>query len=60
MIETESIIAELERMFRMAPDLPKEAIIKQDILRQGLAFSQAALQVASGYKPKDSRSTWFR
>jgi hypothetical protein len=46
-------IAELERLFVMFPDMPKEAIIKQDILRQGIAFSQGALQVASGYKPKD-------
>jgi hypothetical protein len=47
------VIAELERMFEMFPDLPKEAIIKQDILRQGLAFAESALQLASGYKPKD-------
>jgi len=55
MIETEigSVRAELERMFGMFPDLPKEAIIKQDLLRQGVAFSEGALQVASGYKPKD-------
>ncbi len=53
MIETGNVIAELERMFELVSDLPKEAILKQDILRQGLAFSQSALQVASGYKPKD-------
>jgi len=53
MIETQSVLAELERMFELAPDLPKEAVIKQDILRQGIAFSESALQVASGYKPKD-------
>ena len=48
-----STIAELERMFELFPDLPKEAVIKQDLLRQGIAFSQSALQIASGYKPKD-------
>lgn len=53
MTETKSVIAELERMFVSFPDLPKEAILKQDILRQGLAFAESALQVASGYKPKD-------
>ncbi len=46
-------IAEVERMISLFPDLPPEAILKQDILRQGLAFSQDALRVASGYKPKD-------
>jgi len=44
---------ELERMIAAFPDLPPEAIVKQDILRQGLAFSENALMVASGYKPKD-------
>lgn len=53
MIETQPVVAELERMFAMFPDMPKEAIIKQDLLRQGIAFSESALQVASGYKPKD-------
>jgi hypothetical protein len=51
--QTESVVAELERMFDTFPDLPREAIVKQDVLRQGLAFSESALQVASGYKPKD-------
>lgn len=47
------VVPELERMFALFPDLPKEAIVKQDILRQGLAFSEDAVLVASGYKPKD-------
>jgi len=46
-------VRELERMMQQFPDLPAEAVIKQDILRQGLAFSPDALRVASGYKPKD-------
>lgn len=53
MIETNHVIAELERMFSAFDDMPREAIVKQDILRQGIAFSESALQVASGYKPKD-------
>lgn len=48
-----TVIGELERMFGMFPDMPAEAIIKQDILRQGIAFDESALAVASGYKPKD-------
>ncbi len=51
--EINTAIVELERMFGLFPDLPREAIVKQDILRRGLAFSQSALEVASGYKPKD-------
>ena len=50
---TPTVVAELERMFDAFPDLPREAIIKQDILRVGLAFDENALAVASGYKPKD-------
>lgn len=53
MTEIGWVIAELERMFDGFPDMPREAIIKQDILRQGLSFSESALLVASGYKPKD-------
>ena len=34
-------------------DLPKEAIIKQDVLREGLSFSEDSLRIATGYKPKD-------
>ncbi len=52
-VQAGTVIAELERMFGAFDDLPREAIIKQDILRQGLAFEEAALQIASGYKPKD-------
>ncbi len=47
------VLGEVERLSTMFPDLPIEAIIKQDILRVGLSFSQDALRVASGYKPKD-------
>ncbi len=33
--------------------IPPEAVIKQDILRCGLRFSEAAMTIAAGYKPKD-------
>ncbi len=35
------------------PALPPEAVIKQDILRRGLRFSEDAMNIAAGYKPKD-------
>ena len=33
-------------------DLPREVVIKEDLLRTGIAFSRDALAIASGYKPK--------
>jgi len=33
--------------------LPPEAVLKQDILRLGLCFSEAAMNIAAGFKPKD-------
>lgn len=50
---TTETLREIERLCEAYPDMPPEAILKQDILRQGLAFSEDALRVASGYKPKD-------
>lgn len=43
----------LETHIQKFKSLPAEAIIKQDILRQGLKFSDDALRIAGGYKPKD-------
>lgn len=43
---------ELDQVMHDFVDLPPEAIIKEDILRSGLFFSDDALKVASGYKPK--------
>jgi hypothetical protein len=34
-------------------DIPLEAIIKQDILRQGVQFTENCYRIASGFKPKD-------
>jgi len=34
------------------PDLPMEAVYKEDLLRTGVAFSEDALRVASGFQPK--------
>ncbi len=33
-------------------DLPPEAIFKEDLLRTGVSFSEDALRVSAGYKPK--------
>ncbi len=42
----------VEALIDRYPDLPPEAVYKEDILRQGLSFSEDALRIASGYKPK--------
>jgi len=39
-----SRVAELERLFQKYPDVPKEAIVKGDMLLQGVTFTDAALQ----------------
>jgi hypothetical protein len=44
--------ATLEALGGRYPDLPFEAIVKEDVLRTGLSFSEDALRVAAGCKPK--------
>lgn len=46
-------IQEINRLSTLIPDIPLEAIIKQDALRLGVKFTEDSLRVASGYKPKD-------
>ena len=38
--------------FEKYPDVPKEVVIKEDILRLGLRFTEAALQAAKGCREK--------
>jgi len=33
-------------------DLPLEALLKEDLLRRGVAFSNPALQLSARFKPK--------
>jgi hypothetical protein len=44
--------ADLEAICRAFPDLPPEAVVKEDLLRQGIAFSAAALGQTEDAKPK--------
>jgi hypothetical protein len=48
----ETYLQRVERLIAEYPDLPHEAIFKEDILRTGLAFSPEALALAAGHKPK--------
>jgi len=43
----------LTRHIARFDELPPEAVLKQDILRLGLRFSEAAMNIAAGFKPKD-------
>lgn len=58
MIETSKIrqpsdIALLETMERRYKSIPMEAILKQDVLRQGINFTREALETDKEYKSKD-------
>ena len=44
---------ELTRHIETFAALPPEAVLKQDVLRLGLRFSEPAMNVAAGFKPKD-------
>jgi len=48
-------LEELESFFKEFPDVPKEIIIKQDLLRLGQWFTEAALNEASGSLVKSYR-----
>jgi hypothetical protein len=48
----ESTIACVERLAEAYPDIPLEAVFKEDLLRRGVAWSPAALEVAANFKRK--------
>lgn len=50
-------IEELEHYFKQFPDVPPEVILKEDLLRLGVSFSKAALDVGKG--SPDTRGTLF-
>lgn len=43
---------ELESLFRQFPDVPREVVLKEDVLRHGLAFTAPALKVGEGSRTK--------
>ena len=45
-------VADLEGLAHRFEDLPVEALVKEDLLRLGVAFDQSALRRAAGKKPK--------
>ena len=47
-----STLAEIETLSLLNPDIPVEVIVKEDLLRQGMAWSPQALTVAAEFKRK--------
>jgi len=45
-------LAGIEDLAEKYPGIPLEAIFKEDLLRRGMSWSRAALEVAAGYKRK--------
>lgn len=51
-MNTTTRLEEVEQVLISHADLPPEAIFKEDLLRIGVDFSEDALRVSSGFKPK--------
>jgi hypothetical protein len=45
-------LREVDRLIERFPDVPQEAVFKEDLLRRGIAFDDDALERAAGFKPK--------
>ena len=45
-------LAEVNELSRRFPDIPRAAIVKEDLLRRGMAWSHEALEIAARFKPK--------
>jgi hypothetical protein len=46
------LIAEIEAMSERFPDIPIEAIVKEDLLRRGMSWAPEALEIAARFKRK--------
>jgi hypothetical protein len=51
-VDAATRLAEVDELIGRYPDVPPEAVFKEDILRVGLGFSEEALRASSGFKPK--------
>ncbi len=45
-------LEQVQQLTEKYSDLPQEVVVKEDLLRTGVAFSADSLRVASGFKPK--------
>jgi hypothetical protein len=46
------MLSEIENLAGRYPDVPVEAIVKEDLLRQGMAWAPEALEIAASFKLK--------
>jgi hypothetical protein len=54
----QSALAEVERLCHIFPDVPVEAIFKEDLLHRGMAWSHEALEISGVTSPKPT--SFFR
>jgi hypothetical protein len=52
MVQALDHLRQVDRVIAEHPDLPPEALVKEDLLRLGMAFEEEALRRAAGKKPK--------
>ena len=52
MEKNKDVISEIEDLVELYPDIPIEAIVKEDLLRRGMAWSSVALETAAHFKRK--------
>lgn len=50
---------ELESYFQKYPDVPREVIVKEDMLRCGVTFTEAALEVTKNFRTKEYAGAIF-
>ena len=46
------MLSEIEDLAERYPDIPIEAIFKEDLLRRGMAWTPEALEIAANFKRK--------
>ncbi|MBI2318808.1 MAG: hypothetical protein HYU75_17915 [Betaproteobacteria bacterium] len=54
-LQTQSVIADLDQYFRRFPDVPREVIVKIELLSRGFWFTDAALAATEGSMVKSYR-----
>src|SRR6184192_1536759 len=55
LVENSRTVDELESYYKAYPDLPREVVLKHDLLRDGHWFTDAALELASDALVKSYR-----
>ena len=53
------MLSEIEELAGRYPDVPIEAVFKEDLLRQGMAWTAEALEIAAAFKRESLRHFFF-